>query len=410
MAPRNPRLLAVTSELPWPLDTGGHIRTFHLLSALAKEFRVTLVTLTTPGAAHNSEGVDRMAAQGISVRPGTSGSRSMVTEATRAAKAAMWGVPYVMYARHDHRAVRRALRNEAAGEKPAVFYMDHLDSYQYASEVPGVPSVIDLHNVYSRLAERTSREQKRAAVGWYLRREARLLGRVEQDVARHIGCLLTVSVLEREHFLQLGARDVRLAANGVDCAAYEGIAAGRLQAAPRSPTIVYVGSLSWTPNVLAARFLAVAVLPAVRARFPAARLQVVGRNPTAEALELQRLPGVTVVGNVPDIRPHLLEASVLAVPLESGGGTRLKILEAFAAGLPVVSTKIGAEGIDAEHETHLALARREDFPAAICEILGQPERAAAMALRARTLAMTKYDWSAIGAVAASAAREAAKIA
>jgi polysaccharide biosynthesis protein PslH len=310
-----------------------------------------------------------------------------------------------MYGRHGHRAVRRALSEEVARESPIALYLDHLDSYQFATVAPGVPRLIDLHNVYSRLAERTAAERGRGFTRSYLNHEARLLGRVEAEVARRVECLLTVSALEQEHFRRLGARDVRLVPNGVDCAAYAEVAAGRPRASLADPVIVYVGALSWTPNVLAARFLAAEVLPAVRKQFPRATLQVIGRSPTADALELQHQPGVTVLGSVPDVRPYLAAASVLAVPLEAGGGTRLKILEAFAAGLPVVSTAVGCEGIEAEHGRHLVVADRPDFGPAICTLLADPAGAEAMASRARMLARSRYDWGVVGQVAVHAVEE-----
>ena len=105
--------------------------------------------------------------------------------------------------------------------------------------------------------------------------------------------------------------------------------------------------------------------------------------------------------------PHLAEASMLAVPLESGGGTRLKILEAFAAGLPVVSTPIGCEGIDATRDTHLLVAERAGFADEVCRGLGSLDRLTHLAMQARRLALERYDWGAVGRLASAAAAAAA---
>src|SRR6185295_13963861 len=141
--------------------------------------------------------------------------------------------------------------------------------------------------------------------------------------------LMTVSDEECRHFADLGAGSVHLVPNGVDCAQYARLATGRHGA---SPLVLYIGTMSWAPNASAARYLATDVLPAVRARIPGARLRIVGKNPPADLQRLDGVDGVEVTGGVPDVQPHLEAAALLAVPLETGGGTRLKILEAFAAG------------------------------------------------------------------------------
>ena len=117
--------------------------------------------------------------------------------------------------------------------------------------------------------------------------------------------------------------------------------------------------------------------------------------------------GVEVAANVSDLLPYYRAAHVLAVPLQSGGGTRLKILEAFAAGVPVVSTPVGCEGIDAINGSHLAIAERDDFVPAILRLLKTPHLSSTLAHRARTLARQQYDWSVVGALACDALARAA---
>jgi glycosyltransferase involved in cell wall biosynthesis len=138
----------------------------------------------------------------------------------------------------------------------------------------------------------------------------------------------------------------------------------------------------------------------VRDRRQDARLLVVGRRPTAEVLALGDPGRVDIAADVPDVRPYWEQADLLAVPLETGGGTRIKILEAFAAGVPVVSTPVGCEGIDARHPEHLLIASRDRFADAVVESLGDSMGAIERAANARVLARQQYDWGAIGARAA----------
>jgi glycosyltransferase involved in cell wall biosynthesis len=392
-------ILAVTSEQPWPLDSGGHLRSFHLLTALARHYHVRLVTTALPDAA----GINALRRYGVAVRTVTAPARSWPGEAYRAAVSAVRRRPYVLYSRHDHAAVRRAIREEARKIPPDLLYLDHLDSFAFASEIALVPTVVDLHNVYSTLLQRTADESYRGPLRWYLTREARLLDLIERRASATATTLLASSQADCDHFSGLGAQAVRLVPNGVDCDVYRRLPAGR---SGGPPVILYVGTMSWEPNAKAAIFLAEHVLPQIRAEFPDCRLRIVGRDPTPQVQALTALPGVEVAGRVPEMVPHLAEAHALAVPLEAGGGTRLKILEAFAAGLPVVSTPIGCEGIAATSGTHLIVADRAAFAEGVCALLRNPPLSIHLATHARALALARYDWRAVGAAACDAAANA----
>jgi len=385
-----PLILAVTSEPPWPLDTGGRLRTFHLLRSLGQGFRVRLVTPVPRGG---ESLVEALGERGIEVVPVFTGPRTLGREALRATAAAARGEPYVMYRRHDRRSVRAAVREQLRRERPDIFYLDHLDSFLYRSLAPEIPCALDLHNVYSSLAERTAEEQSSRWRRGYLKREARLLARSEVRAVRGADVVFAVSRDDASVFEATGARGVNVIPNGVDCEKYQELPTGRRGEAP---VILFVGLMSWGPNAAAAEHLARTILPSVRSRVPDARLRILGRDPAPAVVDLAQLPGVEVTGAVPDMIPHLREAHILAAPLQSGGGTRLKILEAFAAGLPVVSTPIGCEGLGAVDGAQLIVAEREDFADAIAGLLNDEARGARLAEAARRLARERFDWSAIG--------------
>jgi glycosyltransferase involved in cell wall biosynthesis len=384
-----PSILAVTSQLPWPLDSGGHLRTFHLLRALARSFRVRLVVPLYSG---QEEGLEVLARNGISVRGVPMPRRRLWHELVRACTAALRGRPYVLYSRHDQPAVRAALEAELTDNRPDVLYLDHLDSTVFWTEQQATPAVVDMHNVYSLLVQRAA-EERWGPGRLYLKREARLLDRMERRV-RRAAAVLAVSEQETAHFAGLGAQTVHTVPNGVDCKTYASLPIGRCGGAP---ILLYVGAMSWAPNASAAAFLAQQVLPRVRDRFPQARLRIVGRDPSSEVQALGRLPAVEVTGTVPSMLPHLGEAALLAVPLESGGGTRLKILEAFAAGLPVISTAIGCEGLKANPGEHLLVMPRERFAEGILSLLSNEGIGRQLAQQARVLVREHYDWGAVGA-------------
>jgi glycosyltransferase involved in cell wall biosynthesis len=384
---RRPSIVAVTSELPWPLDSGGHLRTFHLLAYLSQHFQVTLVT-RAPAATP----LQAFEKAGIAVRTAPAEKASAVSQIRRAVRSAMSREPYIMYARHRHASVRDLLQREGESATPDILYLDHLDSYMYASMAPGARVVCDLHNVYSLLAARSAAEQTNRLKRAYLVREATLLSDVERRLSTTADLLLTVSSQEARYFEGLGARHVAVVPNGVDCERYQHAPIGRGRG---TPTILYLGSMSWGPNIAAARFLAHDVLPAVRRALPG-----------AEVVALRAQEGVDVAGGVPDVMPYLLGADVLAVPLDAGGGTRLKILEAFAAGLPVVSTPVGSEGLDVIPDRHLVVSAKAEFPTTIGALLRDPAIGARMAGEARRLARSVYDWRTVGQRAADAINEA----
>jgi glycosyltransferase involved in cell wall biosynthesis len=214
---------------------------------------------------------------------------------------------------------------------------------------------------------------------------------------------MTVSADDARYFSRLGAH-VTVIPNGVDCSAFE----GAVTAERASRTVLYVGALDWPPNVNAAKFLAREVLPALRQRVPDARVALVGRNPSADVRALATPDGsVQVHADVPDVVPFFAAAAALAVPLEAGGGSRLKILEAFAAGLPVVSTPIGCEGIEVEDGKHLVICNRDRFAEALAGLLLRPSSGAAYTLRARALVQRIYDWRTVGRRAAETISQAA---
>lgn len=404
-AARRP-IVAVTSELPWPLNSGGHIRTFHLLSAIAA---VADVTLMLPGDRVSAALIAPLVARGVGVVPISVGPRTVTGEARRVVRSLVAGEPYAMYGRHGWPAVLAALEGRVRDAPPALLYLDHIDSYWYAERlrargVPLPPVVVDMHNVYSRLLERTA-DERSWPTRQILRRDARRMAIVERHAAAGSAAILAVSAQEAADFAALGANAAHLVPNGVDASALASLPVGR----SGPPVVMFLGTMSWGPNAAGVRYL-IDAMARVRERVPDATLVIVGRDVPADIAARHGEDGIEIAGGVPDVRPFLERASVLAVPLDAGGGTRLKILEAFAAGLPVVSTAIGMEGIDADAGRHYALAERGVFVDALVRILSDRRAATAMASAARELATTYYDWRDIGRRAAAVVVELCEIA
>jgi glycosyltransferase involved in cell wall biosynthesis len=186
-------------------------------------------------------------------------------------------------------------------------------------------------------------------------------------------------------------RRLTVVPNGVDTAALplrEGDGDGR--------SVLFTGTMDYRPNVDAVTWFVETVWPRVRSRRPDARFEIVGRAPRPAVRALGAVEGVEVVGEVPAVEPYFRRAMAYVAPLRIGGGSRLKLLEAFAYGTPVVTTSLGAEGIDMTADRDALVVDAPDaFADALVGLLTDPARARALALAGRRLVEERYDWQAL---------------
>jgi glycosyltransferase involved in cell wall biosynthesis len=205
--------------------------------------------------------------------------------------------------------------------------------------------------------------------------------------------IVTMSEVDRAHVLSFGLdpASVWSVANGVDPEYF-----AFHPPAENAQRVLFLGFFKHTPNVTGLLHFVNNVWPIVRARVPQACLDVVGAQAPPEIARLDGQNGIALHGYVPDVRDIMCQCSIMAAPILHGSGTRLKILEAFAAGLPVVSTGVGCEGIDVRHGQHALIADASpDMADAVVALLNDPEKARRLALNARQLVEQAYAWPAI---------------
>lgn len=248
------------------------------------------------------------------------------------------------------------------------------------------PVVLNAHNVESELvatfADLETRPLMRARWRW----EVAKTRRHEAAVVRSLDGACATSDLDASALERLGARRIVVVPNGVST---DDVA---FCSASGSHLVAYVGHFGYRPNASAALELIDGVLPRLRQLVPDAAALLVGRDPTPE-MRRRAGPTVQVTGEVTDVLPHLRLAGALVVPLRAGSGTRLKVLEAMSAGVPVVSTPFGATGIDAVDGRELLLGETaEELAAAAARLLGDAPLAARLAAAARRLVVDRYDW------------------
>jgi glycosyltransferase involved in cell wall biosynthesis len=285
-------------------------------------------------------------------------------------------------------------RISAAAQQADLIVCDFLTpAPQFVGLRLGKPIVLFQHNIESqiwkRLADSAHHPLKRA----YLRSQQRRMWQAEKSLSARFDGVITVSP-EDSAFCreQYGLRNVLgEVPTGVDVSAFQ-----VPSQPPHEPTVGFLGSMDWMPNIEGVQWMVREVLPLLRQQLPGVRLKIIGRHPPAviQALD-QADPAIEVTGTVPDVQPHVHQCSVIAVPLLAGGGTRIKIYEAMAMGVPVVSTTIGAEGLPLKSGQDLLIAdTASDFATALQRLLSAPAQATALARQARQRVEDEFSWAA----------------
>jgi glycosyltransferase involved in cell wall biosynthesis len=246
------------------------------------------------------------------------------------------------------------------------------------------------HNVETLIWQRHHSEARDPLRKFYFRLQARRMEALESRVCRQVAHIIAVSDADAQLMRsRFGVPRVSVVPTGVDLDFF----APPPSTAPTGD-LVFIGAMDWLPNIDGVLFFVREILPLIRRRRPGCTLTVAGRNPGPEIRALVRQdPLIRITGTVEDIRPCLWASAVSIVPLRIGGGTRLKIYESMAARVPVVSTSVGAEGLDVRSPDHFLLA---DTPAAFAEacleLLEAPERRASLAESAWCWIAERYSW------------------
>jgi len=383
------RVLFLAPQVPWPLDTGGKIRTRYLLRALARAHRVKVLAFGDRQA--DSEGVAAISRMGadceLIARPGRVG------ELIQLARGLAGPVPCNIR-KYQSLAFGRRLR-QLAPEQDLV-HCDHIHMARYGATT-GLPYAVDEHNVETLIWDRFARDDQEPLLKRALfAQQAFLLRRVERDLCSRASMVTLCSRADQTALLELigGHRHppTQVIPNGVDVEFFSETGPAEVKG-----HIFFTGSMDWAPNENAVLAFLDEMWPEIRRAMAGLSFYVVGRRPTRRLWERHRRDGVHITGTVPDVRPFMRGALALVVPMRVGGGTRLKILEAFAARVPVVSTAIGIEGITAEDGVHYLRAESvADFAAALTRLRQDPARGRKLTEAAFGLAQDHYSWDAAG--------------
>ena len=376
------RILVLGPSFPFPPAWGHATRVYHLARQLARRHEVMLLTYAT---AADEQHVEQLRGElAVEVVPRTPLSRRV----KRSRQLASLGsaVPYDTRATHSAE-MQAAINRVCAAWEPDAIQLE--STLMWAFDLPPrTRIVLDEHNVDYEILLRMSETERSPVRRWFYRFEERRVRSYEQRAWREAhACVLTSSrdeAVVRAHAPQTATAVV---ANGVDTDYFR-----PLRRELERRTLVFNGTLDYRPNVDAAVFLVEEILPRLRRSYPEARAIVVGKGPPDVLARLQSA-GAEVTGEVPDIRPFLACAEVVAVPVRAGGGTRFKVVEGLSMARPVVSTSIGCEGIDVRHGEHLLVADgAEAFAAGVTQLFEAPSFAASLGRAGRGLVEREYSW------------------
>ncbi len=392
------RILIVSAEIPFPPYSGGRLRTYHLLRALAARHALTLVGFTygeTTAPPPFPLRVIEVPWEQPALYSQMQDDDAAVSARAFEKLADPHGEPWLASALES---CRMAEVLERLSEEP--FDRILLQGSGMGRFLPSLPAyspkILNLFDVHSRMAQREI-EGKTDAEKESARCEAARIRRFEQWVAGACELCLAVSEPEAEAAKRLlKAERVHIVPNGVDTAYFTPGGAPVQRGA-----LLFTGKMNYRPNVEAVQFFSKEVLPLIQQERPDVQFHIVGDSPEAAVRSLAA-PDVIVHGRVPDMRPYHRRAQVVVAPLLRGGGTRLKILEAAASGKAIVTTALGMEGLAFHPGEDLLVADSpSDFARAVIELLHEDSRIQSLGQCARQAALA-YDWIRIGELACRA--------
>jgi polysaccharide biosynthesis protein PslH len=396
MTDGRPPVLVLANRLPYPVDDGWKTRTYHIIQGLARHAPVTLLTFHD-GAAADVDAYRHAAGGGVDVvtvpapRPHT---------AVRLLLGLVTPTPVYVWNLRSRR-FASVLRDLVARIRPGIAVAELTYMYPYLDLLPPtVRRVIDTHNVDSVLLSRYASGHRGMLVRRYAALTAQKLRRFESRAYAGVEQVWVCSREDAGLAADIAPRArIRAIPNGVDTEYLrptddDAVRAGRL---------LFFGRMDYEPNRDAVRYFARTILPDLRRDAEAVELRVVGPGIGPELRQLAAdAPEIRLVGRVDDLRPELAAAAAVVVPLRMGGGTRLKILEAMAAGKAVVSTTIGAEGLDISDSSEVLLADSPgEFARAVGRVLADPDLRRRLGAAARRTVEHRYDWGRIKDAAAA---------
>ncbi len=384
---RSKRILMLTQVLPYPADSGPKVKTLNVLKHLSRRHQIVLASFVRGDQSSDVQALESYCEQVVTVPI----RRHPISDIVHLIRSLLTRQPFLMI-RDDRKEMRRRIEQLDQTHSFDVVHVDQLNMAQYAAYVrqPAV-RVLDAHNALWKLYRRLWQTLRPGARKWVLGREWKLLRSYEGAVCRSFDAVLAVSEEDREA-LEAAAGEslpIRIIPIAVDTEE-----TARIPFRSGAHHLLHMGTMFWPPNAEGVLWFLEEIWPRIRSRHPDVVFDIVGADPPAVIRAYEKNGSrVRVPGYVADPAPYLERAAVMVVPLLAGGGMRVKILNALAQGLPIVSTGIGCEGIAVEPGRHLLVADTpEAFAEAVSRLLEDRALARRLGDQGRRLAESTYDY------------------
>lgn len=373
-------ILILSPFFPYPLNSGGKIRVFNIIKYLSKKHRVTLACLSA-GKTEDFGPLKEICDEVVCVERRQNLAKDLTVF--------LFGSEPFNYVRYSSSDLTSALHGLLQRKAFDIVQIEFSMMWQYAGIFKGIPVVLDAHNIEYEIIRQIKDTCGNPIKKILYSLEEKKLRYKEEEAWKECNLCLAVSDKERDVIASfLDSRDrVVTIPNGVDLSRFEFM--------PKESTdkrLLFIGGMDYTPNLDSALYLLNDILPTIKSKVPDIKLDVVGR-------ELWRIPGresfkgVEFHEDVPDVLPYFRKADILLVPLRYGAGTRVKIVEGMAAGVPIVSTSKGCEGTYVKHAEHILIADSPDeFASSVQRLLDNAELRRSITLNARRLVEERYSW------------------
>ena len=393
------RILFLSQCLPFPPHSGVTKRTYHILQELQREFDVTLVAFSRRDHQPDAASLERSAAalraelSDVMSPVPINSDYSFLHKLRNHAWSVLSREPYIFYEYGSSR-FRQELQQAVDRARPDVIHLDSLDLYRWLPAVPVVPSACTHHSIESELLRLQADQFSNRFVRSYMRHQADLVEKVERSYCPRFDLNVMTSEVDAERLRALApGASTTVIPNGVDVDFFQPSVAD--QVVPGRVT--FLGPTYMFPNRDAVDFFLANAWPLISQRCPEGTFHLIGKNSVDEKARFESHPGVTCNGHVPDIRPHFAESAVSVVPIRVGGGTRLKILDAWSMGKAVVSTSVGCEGLETVDGVNILIRDNPtEFAAAVVQVLRDGNLRNRLGREARKTAEERYAWRVVG--------------
>ncbi len=379
------KILMLTPYLPYPLLSGGQIRTYNLLKHLNKEHKITLFALIKDESEKRYIPELEKVCHQVKVfkRPKKPFTLKNIV------RTGFSKYPFLVIRNYSKKAAN-AIKAEIAKNR---YDLIHAETFYMMPHLPQTKMpVILVEQTIEYLGYESYVKKAPKLLQPLLNIDVNKIKNWEKHYWKKAHKLIVMSQEDKDFVIKKIEQPEKVAVveNGVDVYWFD----QKLKHLPKEPTVLFVGTFNWLPNREAVKFLVKKFWPKLKPRLKDVRLWIVGNSPTPDVLKLEQEDSrIKVTGGIPDIRDAFKSAHVLIAPVFSGKGTRYKVLEAMAAGTPIVATKLAVEGLRVKDKEHVLIAEKvEEMIQATTQILTEQKLAKRLATNAKRYVKTHYDW------------------